>query len=54
MQLYRDLFIWSFIFEFPFRFGFHTHGVVPDLIALRIDFAALTGWVAVFFSHLIC
>ena len=54
IQLYRDFFIWSFIFEFSFRFCFNAHGVVTYLIALRFDLAAPTRRVEVFFSHLIC
>ena len=27
---------------FNFRFGFNSHGVVPDLIALRFDLSALS------------
>ena len=49
IQLYRDFFIWSLIFEFHFRFGFNVHGVVPYLIALRFDLEAPTQQVAVLF-----
>ena len=37
------------IFDFPFRFGFNAHVVVPALIAMRFDLAALTRWIAVLF-----
>ena len=37
------------VFELTFRFFFNAHGVVPDLIALRLDLAAPTRRVALFF-----
>ena len=49
IQLQRYFFIWLLIFEFPFRFGFNTHGLVGDLIALSFDLAAPTWRIAVFF-----
>ena len=36
-------------FEFPFRFGFSAHGVVPDLIALLFNLSAPNQRIAVFF-----
>ena len=36
-------------FEFPFRFGFNAHVVVPALIALCFDLAAPTRRIAVLF-----
>ena len=49
IQLYRDFFIWSFIFEFSFRFFFNSHGVVPYLIALHFYLSDPTLRVAVLF-----
>ena len=49
IQLYRDLFIWWFIFELSFHFGFNSYGVVLGLIALRFYLSSPTWPVAVFF-----
>ena len=37
------------IFEFHFLFCFNAHGVVPYLIALRLDLSDTTRWVEVLF-----
>ena len=42
IQLYRDLFIFSSIFEFHFCFCFYAHGVFSNLIALHLYLEALT------------
>ena len=49
IKLYRDFFIWSFIFEFPVFFGFNAQGVVQYLIDLHFDLEYLNRRVAVFF-----
>ena len=48
IQLYGDIFIWSFIFEFPIRFGYNARGLVPYLIALRLDLEPPNRQLAIF------
>ena len=49
IQLWREFFIWSLIFEITYRFVFFVHSSVPDLVYLHFDLAALTQNISVFY-----
>ena len=49
IQLKRDFFIWSLIFEFPFFFGLNAHGLVPYFIDFCFNLVAPTRQMTVFF-----